>query len=147
MILKTCETCACHSNSQCALFQCAVQPKTDGCPKHTPILAQCSICKNSILPKDAIIENESSQLLCTRCVQLLNTCACCAFGQNCIFETDPSPIPKVVQKEVRNGNMVYITQVRNPARIEATCAKCSCYDPEAGCKRELNFCDKYQRNS
>ena len=61
----------------------------------------------------------------------------------CSFENDPSPLPKIVQKQVRQGNMTAITQVRNPERIEITCKKdCPCYDPEFECLRQFGTCGK-----
>jgi hypothetical protein len=36
-----------------------------------------------------------------------------------------------------------VTTVMNPSRIEITCAKgCPCYDPEIGCMRQFNYCER-----
>ena len=144
MLTKKCETCACRQNDTCALLQCQVTTEQAACPNHTEVLGQCALCKSAILPKTAIIENSSSKTICADCVKILNTCACCSFGKSCAFETDPSPLPKIVQKEIRKGNAIMITQVRNPERIKITCKNCKCYSKEfEDCNKTFNYCENF----
>lgn len=82
-------------------------------------------------------------VFCSKCAEELASCVGCAHGRTCSFETDPSPIPPVIQKQIRQGLMTQIIQVKNPDRIAITCKlNCPCWDGE-NCGREVGYCNKY----
>ena len=84
------------------------------------------------------------RLICEDCLNATGTCRMCEFAKTCDFETNPSPLPKVVQKVIQQGNMQMATQVRNPERKKSTCeAGCKCYDEEYGCSRQNSLCINY----
>ena len=118
--MKTCETCGFRDlkNSVCQVFGHAINPKDDG----------------------------TFGFYCKECVAAFSTCETCKHATECDFETNPSSLPKVVQKQIRQGNMMTVTQIKNPDRIEITCKNgCLCYDTENGCRKQFNLkCDKYE---
>ena len=87
-------------------------------------------------------------VICPNCNKLLGTCRTCQNGNLCTFETDPSPLPKIVQKQIRQGNMTAVTQVMNPERVAITCQKgCPCYSPDFSCsKQNRGACQQYHMN-
>lgn len=145
---KFCRTCAILDPKlqKCRMFGHDVNPATDFCSKHDTELLTCELCGNLMPRKNAILcvrKGAPNRLLCEACMSRLGTCQTCKSGNICSFETDPSPLPKVIQKQVRQGNMTAITQVRNPERIEITCKKgCPCYDPELECLKQFGTCGK-----
>lgn len=101
----------------------------------------CNICRRPIPNEHLIVVPANPiQLYCTDCYPYIGTCATCVNGRTCAFETDTSiNIPPVVTKVMRQGNMTIQTQVKNPDRIEQTCAKgCPCFTPEGHCLKEVN---------
>jgi hypothetical protein len=82
---------------------------------------------------------------CEQCYLALDTCRACQAAQTCPFEQDTTVTePPIVQQTIRKGNAILSTTVKNPKRIELTCAaKCPCYSPENGCMKEYGWCDKY----
>lgn len=144
-----CDTCGLRDpqTNICRIHQWKVNPAEDHCPQYTNNPLGCSFCGG--YTPDPIIDTTTSKLLvlCPRCYSLLDTCATCGKSVSCSFETDPSPIPPRIMKQVRQGNMVMATEVRNPERIKVTCAlNCECYDPEIGCRREVdNYCKNYSQ--
>lgn len=83
--------------------------------------------------------------LCHRCFSLLNTCNACVNGATCDFETNPSPLPKRIQKTIRQGNMTMQTVAKNEERIRETCQKnCACFSEEFGCLKENGICANYK---
>lgn len=149
MLRKMCGSCAVlDPNAQtCRLTRVKKNPNSDFCSDYTDRLEKCGLCGAIMLPKDAIItynSNDEVRLICQKCVDLISTCQVCANAANCSFETDPSALPKVVMKTVRQGNMVAQTQARNPDREAITCkVGCKCYDSELGCRREYSYCQNY----
>lgn len=109
----------------------------------------CEICGHLIIPKimNAVIDTDDEgnlHVLCENCLTKMHTCDTCDKRNSCDFETNPSTIPKVVQKRVQNGPMTMMTQVRNPARIDITCKQnCCCWSEEYGCQKENNYCKQY----
>ena len=145
---KYCRTCAILDPKlqKCRMFGHEVNPAVDFCSKHTTELVTCELCGGQI-PKNqsiiSVVQGKPNRLVCERCSQLYGTCHLCKNSAFCSFETDPSPLPKVIQKQVRQGNMTAITQVRNPERVEITCKKnCPCYDAEFECLRQFGTCGK-----
>lgn len=91
-----------------------------------------------------IIDAETFTLFCDRCFSVTKTCGACIKSTQCDFETNPSPLPKQVQKTVRQGNMTMQTVVKNPARIQLCCTGCDCFDIESqGCFKENGVCSNY----
>ena len=83
--------------------------------------------------------------VCDDCLNRLGTCAVCEYQNTCDFETNPSTLPKIVQKVIRQGNAQMMTQVRNPEREKITCAAgCKCYDKTYGCSRQDGLCVNYE---
>lgn len=148
MINKTCGRCVLQEQNggTCPIFNKQFPEEEQGCPYFTPQLMKCDICGNLIHPKEIVVTNEEPiKILCQTCVSELNTCPTCNFSKQCFFETDPSPIPKVVQREIRKGNIRTVTQVRNPERVDKLCKnKCSCYSSEFGCLRQSNTCNSWK---
>lgn len=141
---RKCKTCGLRDPRQprCQLTGLHIDPSADSCTKYTTTILTCSICHNLMLPSQAVIDSPS-RILCINCSQKMWTCAMCTHNTGCAFETDPSPIPKYIQKTMQIGNMTTVTQVKNPARIEKTCKeKCSCFDPDFECLRQFNTCGK-----
>lgn len=118
----------------------------------------CDICGHP-LPEKAVIDESRSgeiRLICHACAQP-PMCRTCTAVSECAFATDKSCAePPYVIKQVRQGNMIAQTQIRNPKRIAATCAYCRCYWPEGlsdgnHCLKEMGCgCNNYKtawRNS
>lgn len=116
-------------------------------PKETK--RTCNICGNPI-PKaeDAVIEvrnGKGIRIICPTCIHLMGTCARCVEGPNCVFETSPLNIPKVVSQQIKQGQMIMVQQVKNPARIKETCMKgCCCWDGNDCLKQEGSSCKNYK---
>jgi hypothetical protein len=91
-----------------------------------------------------ITEEGEIHYICDQCNAASKTCATCKHT-DCLFQTDPSPIPKTVQKQFRQGNAVMITEIANPERIDKFCRnKCICFNEELGCLKQNNTCGKYK---
>ena len=141
-----CETCGLRSDATCMLTNLQVDSNKDFCSHHTFNLQKCAICGNGILSR-AIISN--GKIYCAKCAKFIDTCITCTMQAICTFETDPSPLPKMIMKQVRNGNMIMQAPIRNPEREKITCYNCPCYDAmHHNCnKSEENYnCEKYKEN-
>ena len=113
----------------------------------------CSICGKACL-ENAIISaievegpgtNPAYYVMCPRCYSLCGSCVMCVSARSCPFETDPSPLPKQVQKTIRQGNMVMQGIVPNPDRIRETCQKsCKCWSDDFGCLKQNGTCANYK---
>lgn len=151
MITNTCGQCALaqHNGGICPVFNRAPATDDTGCPMFTLELVNCSICGALINPNYAILElddNNKVSFTCGNCQKQWGTCATCIHSSTCAFETDPSPIPKMIQQEFRQGNMRTIQTVANPSRIDITCKNgCPCFDPELGCLKQNNLCNNWSR--
>jgi hypothetical protein len=140
-MVRKCNTCGLRDPAKnvCLLSGRTIDPAADFCSSHLREPPRCAECGKITL--SPIFENE--QTFCSQCAEAITTCFGCSLASNCAFETDPSPIPKVVVKTVRQGPMVTQTQVRNPDRIAITCKlNCHCWNGEY-CGREDNWCSKY----
>lgn len=125
---------------------------TDFCSQNTKTLKTCECCGEQFADQPTLLaktdeENKFSYdaTLCPNCAQALGQCGTCKQKDICSFETDPSPLPKVVQKQIRQGNMTAVTQIMNPERIRLTCEKdCPCYSPDFSCqKQNRGTCQQY----
>ena len=100
-------------------------------------------------PRDAIVvygeSEEGYVLVCNRCISALGTCGACEKVRECLFETSPVQLPKVVVKTVQKGNVQMQTQIKNPDRIAKTCVNCLCWSKEENyCMREIDHaCVRY----
>ena len=103
----------------------------------------CGLCGKLILGKSFIVD---SNVICSNCINQLDKCNTCKHRNECSFETDPSSIPKEVQRTVRQGMMTMMTTVKNPERIKITCQNgCPCYQEATGvCGKSSGTCALYQ---
>ena len=100
----------------------------------------CDYCGR---PASTVVDTEDN-CSCVNCYKQFYTCAMCENASKCEFETNPSPLPKVVQQTVRQGPMIMTTQVKNPERIREFCHICQCWNTsEQFCGREDNWCPNY----
>ena len=139
-----CKTCGWYLPEQFACMRMNVhRDPEDFCSDHAkPEL--CDICgqpaARSILFKVDGPNQLNYNLLCPSCYQLLETCQVCGHFNECEFETNPDPLPKYVRQETRNGNMVIVTDVKNPERIRKFCKNCKCYrEEENDCLKHFNM--------
>lgn len=142
MLNKYCGQCALRSPDQtsCQLTKLAITPKDPACGYFCAHLTKCGLCGQAF-PKLTTIMDD--YYVCDSCLSTLGTCHQCK-QQICDFETNPSPLPKVVQKIIHQGNMQMSTQVRNPEREKITCANgCKCYTPSGTCARQDGLCGNY----
>ena len=147
---RTCGQCALmqQNGGMCPLFNQPMSPDELGCPAFASELFTCEICGQQVPTRGRIIDvsdENDLHFFCASCKKHCNHCPSCVNAQNCSFETDPSPLPKTIQQQIRQGNMVQIMTVRNPSRIEITCKKgCPCFSEEFGCSRQNNSCGNYK---
>ena len=142
---KFCATCGLRhpKTPKCQLTGSTINLNKDFCSHHTNYLDKCSLCGNFIPSPAAILQD--GRVLCASCASSSGTCARCSNSTYCAFEQDPSPIPKVIQKEIRQGNIISVTQVRNPERVRITCQNnCPCFSEEFSCLREYGTCGKHK---
>jgi hypothetical protein len=151
MLKKFCKTCAIADQQQkvCRLNGMPIDPNKDSCTKHTEEFTLCNMCGSPIIGGSyvEVIEDKVFQY-CERCNAAIGTCATCKTAMDCKFETDTScPLPKVVMKTVRQGNMMMQVQAKNEERIKVVCPSCNCWDEENGdCLREFAVgCNKFCR--
>lgn len=106
----------------------------------------CGECHKPLqnLAADGVIaisrNGKKSKLLCASCLALLSTCARCKNYTTCSYQSYTGPEPKIVNKTIRQGNMVMQTQIPNPEVIDKTCDKCLCNYPDLGCMRQQGYC-------
>lgn len=144
-MIKYCKTCGLRHprESICLLTKRKIDPTKDFCSEHRLTIHKCSICGNITL--SPIIDEVTERIFCQNCLSITGTCAFCLNSSTCAFETDPSPLPKYIQKQIRRGNMVSVETVKNPERTEKFCtASCKCFDANLGCSRENKYCAHYQ---
>lgn len=102
----------------------------------------CSLCGRPA--QQLFIDVKTKTIYCGHCAPHISHCPTCANLKTCLFETDPSPAPKLIQKQIKQGNMIMTTQVKNPDRIRITCQTgCPCFSNENTCLREFNHCGSY----
>ena len=107
------------------------------------MMMQCETCGRPTEQQVLCPDGDNWHILCPNCASQLNTCAFCKKVNVCTFETDPSPLPKMVQKQIRQGPMISVTTEMNPERIRQTCEKgCDCFDANFGCMRQFHYCER-----
>ena len=144
-----CGQCALRTQDggHCGITGMAIDPAVDYCSKGVISPHQCELCGRFIIGSSFLEEvNGIWHEFCGGCQQKMGTCHMCDHARQCRFEQDPSPIPKMVQKQIRQGNMVAMTTVPNPERIAALCVGCHCYDKESWCWRQAEgqTCGNYK---
>ena len=109
------------------------------------MIMQCETCGRPTEQQVLCPDGDNWHILCPQCASQLNTCAFCKKVNTCLFETDPSPLPKMVQKQFRQGPMISVTTEMNPERVKITCQNsCSCYNDEFGCMRQFAYCQNLE---
>lgn len=132
------------NNRVCPFFQEPMDADEAGCPKFQGELAQCQICGRGIVGKAILNYDTHTQAVhtvCGNCDNVLYTCRTCTCGKLCDFETNPVQLPKMVQQEIRQGNMIAVQTIRNPERVRETCQKnCKCFHADFGCLKQNGEC-------
>ena len=150
---KSCFNCGYRQldNTKCPLIGYAYpndETAAPVCPYWTSEITYCGVCGQIIAGPGLMLYEAADgtfQNICERCKKASGTCAMCTKSNLCDFETNPSPIPKAVQKQVQQGPVTTITTIRNPSRIDITCrVNCPCWDENFGCLKENGTCGKYE---
>lgn len=106
----------------------------------------CGECHKPLrnLATDGVIaisrNGKKSKLLCASCLAALSTCARCKNNITCSYQSYTGPEPKIINKTIRQGNMVMQTQIPNPEVVDKTCGKCLCNYTDLGCMRQQGYC-------
>ena len=139
--IKICENCALYRQNICALNG-QQRNKDDYCPDFKKYLNICDCCgKEHLQSYLCSWNNENYITLCGTCFQAASTCDLCVNESTCAFEQDPSPIPKQIMKNIRQGNMMMQTSVKNPERVDKFCTNCHCFNVEENtCNKEFGHC-------
>lgn len=132
----------------CSIFRIIIDAEKDSCPKYKPVsqMKHCEICGKALLEPGIIdLKDGHPHLICSNCLNSIETCMTCQEILDCDFETNPSPTEKTITKQIRQGNMISVTTVKNPKRIEETCKKnCKCFDEKNGCLRQtIRTCEHW----
>ena len=150
MPTKSCLNCAFRTLNpqQCPIIgHRYTEDRNQVCPYWVNELPKCEVC-GSIDPNYVLFLNKDETAyipVCSNCSKLSGTCGECLKSATCDFETNPSPIPKAVQKRIQQGNQIVMAQIKNPSRIDATCRiNCPCFSEENGCCREYNCCNNFE---
>ena len=149
MPTKSCFNCAYHALNpqQCPLIGYEyTDNRNQICPYHTTELPKCDIC-GKVVPDSMFTQKSDGSWIriCKNCQSKSGTCGGCSKSSTCDFETNPSPIPKAVQKRIQQGNQIMVTTIKNPSRIDVTCGiNCPCFSEENGCCREYNTCSNFE---
>ena len=151
MPTKSCLTCGYRSLNpqQCPLisYQYRENDTNAVCPYWVAEVPICGIC-GQVDPQAILTQKPDTSWirLCRNCASKSGTCGGCSKSTTCDFETNPSPIPKAVQKRIQQGNQIMITTVKNEERVKVTCAKnCKCFCQESQeCFRENGTCGNYE---
>ena len=150
MPTKSCLNCGYRSLNEkaCPLIHCVFTENPQVCPYWVAEIVKCAICGNIIPKKNYCLTHSKDgtwQPTCDNCLKLSGTCGGCSKSSTCDFETNPSPLPKAVQKQIRQCNQIMVTTVKNEERIRETCQKnCGCFSQEFGCLRENGTCGNYE---
>lgn len=143
---RTCKECVYFDDMHCKISGQPAISHNVACASFSNQRYECNICHRQIHHTEAIYDSKSNKIVCPDCCNRLSTCDNCHNGPICLFETDPSPLPKQIQKQIRQGNMIGQTIIKNPGRIRETCMKgCPCWDTETeSCNKQLRYCANIQ---
>lgn len=90
-------------------------------------------------------ESEETYFFCPDCADQIGQCSTCSLGDKCDFQTNPSPIPRTIKRQVQHGPIFSVTEEKNPARTAITCkVNCECFDPEKECLKKSGVCNKWK---
>lgn len=147
--MSKCKNCIyITSDAVCVLSRRAVNPEGQGCQCFTDekSINHCDICGNPITNPIIYQADSIQKCICSSCSSTSGTCKFCKQRFQCEFETNSSPLPKKVIKQIQRGPAIMQTEVMNPDRIKETCMKgCSCWDEkEQYCLRENGTCRRYE---
>lgn len=139
------------NTTYCGLSQTTVTNE-DYCSKAIATgteLIKCEICGKELRTTEQILDRveDKFHVICDSCLHFMGSCHTCDNATDCDFESNPSPLPKIIQKQVRQGNMIASMPVRNPERVAITCKKgCPCWI-DNHCSREENnqTCKNYKQ--
>lgn len=143
---RTCKECAYFDDMRCKISGQPAISHNIACASFSSKRYECDICHRQIHHTEVIYDSKSNKIVCSDCCNRLSTCDNCHNGNICLFETDPSPLLKQIQKQIRQGNMIGQTIIKNPDRILITCKKgCPCWDAETeSCNKQLRYCANIQ---
>lgn len=143
---RTCKECAYFDDMRCKISGQPAISHNIACASFSSQRYECDICHRQIHHTEVIYDSKSNKIVCSDCCNRLSTCDNCHNGPVCLFETDPSPLPKQIQKQIRQGNMIGQTIIKNPDRTLITCKKgCPCWDAETeSCNKQLRYCANIQ---
>lgn len=143
---RTCKECAYFDDMRCKISGQPAISHNIACASFSSKRYECDICHRQIHHTEVIYDSKSNKIVCSDCCNRLSTCDNCHNGNICLFETDPSPLPKQIQKQIRQGNMIGQTIIKNPDRVLITCKKgCPCWDAETeSCNKQLRYCANIQ---
>lgn len=143
---RTCKECAYFDDMHCKISGQPAISHNVACASFSSQRYECDICHRQIHHTEVIYDSKSNKIVCSDCCNRLSTCDNCHNGPICLFETDPSPLPKQIQKQIRQGNMIGQTIIKNPDRTLITCKKgCPCWDAETeSCNKQLRYCANIQ---
>lgn len=132
--MKTCGECAYKAlqDGKCPVFGREMPAKTSSCPIFSTTITKCALCGNIIINHSIIDYDQDGNihLICHNCLNA-TPCETCTRANVCYFQTDHTcQEPPFIMHEVRQGNMIMQTQVMNPKRVMATCAKCECFNED-----------------
>lgn len=139
--MRACKTCALLQGTQCGLTGRTLDLEKDFCSQYKKEVLVCASCGNIPIVPNIVDTNKGVICLCDNCAAS-GYCSSCEHNQGCSFETDPSPLPLYTVQQIRQGNSILQTQVKNPARIDITCkVGCPCWKDR--CLKEDNTCENY----
>lgn len=143
---RTCKECAYFDDMRCKISGQPAISHNVACASFSSQRYECDICHRQIHHTEVIYDSKSNKIVCSDCCNRLSTCDNCHNGPVCLFETDPSPLPKQIQKQIRQGNMIGQTIIKNPDRTLITCKKgCPCWNTETeSCNKQLRYCANIQ---
>lgn len=143
---RTCKECAYFDDMRCKISGQPAISHNVACASFSSQRYECDVCHRQIHHTEVIYDSKTNKIVCSDCCNRLSSCDNCYNGHLCLFETDPSPLPKQVQKQIRQGNMFGQTIIKNPDRIRQTCQKgCPCWDTETeSCNKQLQYCANIQ---
>lgn len=132
--MRICGECAYKAlqDGKCPVFGREMPAETPGCPIFSTSITKCALCGNIIMSQPIIDYDQDSNIhiICRNCLSA-TPCETCTRTNVCYFQTDHTcQEPPFIMREVRQGNMIMQTQVMNPKRVMATCAKCECFNED-----------------
>lgn len=149
--MNYCKTCSRKGYFQdgtlgCSLNHRKINPEEDFCSWHRrDEMPRCAYCNNIVEPEDVVIIMDTQKICCNNCSNNIGRRGTCAKRMTCEYETNLSPLPKIVMKQMRQGNSIVSMQGHNPEREKLTCFTCTCWDEiKCVCKRTSEgYCEKW----